>query len=66
MTDVLIRDVPEEVVAALDAHAARLGCPGASTCAAAWLKTPPHQVLRSQWRIWRGSPTPSLTLPIRT
>jgi plasmid stability protein len=25
MTDVLIRDVPEEVVAALDAHAARLG-----------------------------------------
>jgi plasmid stability protein len=25
MADVLIRDVPEEVVAALDAHAARLG-----------------------------------------
>ena len=25
VTDVLIRDVPEEVVAALDAHAARLG-----------------------------------------
>jgi plasmid stability protein len=25
MTDVLIRDVPEEVIAALDAHAARLG-----------------------------------------
>jgi hypothetical protein len=25
MTDVLIRDVPEEVVAAIDAHAARLG-----------------------------------------
>lgn len=25
MTDVLIRDVPEDVVAALDAHAARLG-----------------------------------------
>jgi hypothetical protein len=25
MTDVLIRDVPEEVVAVLDAHAARLG-----------------------------------------
>ncbi len=25
MTDVLIRDVPEEVVAALDAHARRLG-----------------------------------------
>jgi plasmid stability protein len=25
MTDVLIRDVPDEVVAALDAHAARLG-----------------------------------------
>jgi len=25
MTDVLIRDVPEEVVAALDAHATRLG-----------------------------------------
>lgn len=25
MTDVLIRDVPEEVLAALDAHAARLG-----------------------------------------
>jgi hypothetical protein len=25
MTDVLVRDVPEEVVAALDAHAARLG-----------------------------------------
>lgn len=25
MTDMLIRDVPEEVVAALDAHAARLG-----------------------------------------
>jgi plasmid stability protein len=25
MTDILIRDVPEEVVAALDAHAARLG-----------------------------------------
>ena len=24
MTDVLVRDVPEEVVAALDAHAARL------------------------------------------
>jgi hypothetical protein len=25
MTDVLIRDVPEEVIAAIDAHAARLG-----------------------------------------
>lgn len=25
MTDVLVRDVPEEVLAALDAHAARLG-----------------------------------------
>jgi len=25
MTDMLIRDVPEEVIAALDAHAARLG-----------------------------------------
>jgi hypothetical protein len=25
MTDVLIRDVPDEVVAVLDAHAARLG-----------------------------------------
>jgi plasmid stability protein len=25
MTDVLIRDVPDDVVAALDAHAARLG-----------------------------------------
>ena len=25
MTDVLIRDVPEEVIAALDVHAARLG-----------------------------------------
>ncbi len=25
MTDVLIRDVPDEVVAALDAHASRLG-----------------------------------------
>jgi Ribbon-helix-helix protein, copG family len=25
MTDVLIRDVPEEVIAALDAHAGRLG-----------------------------------------
>jgi hypothetical protein len=25
MTDMLIRDVPEEVVAALDAHAARMG-----------------------------------------
>ena len=25
MTDVLIRDVPEEVIVALDAHAARLG-----------------------------------------
>jgi predicted hydrolase (HD superfamily) len=25
MTDLLIRDVPEEVVAAMDAHAARLG-----------------------------------------
>lgn len=25
MTDVLVRDVPEEVVAAIDAHAARLG-----------------------------------------
>ena len=25
MTDVLIRDVPDEVVAALDAHAGRLG-----------------------------------------
>jgi plasmid stability protein len=25
MTDLLIRDVPEEVIAALDAHAARLG-----------------------------------------
>ena len=25
MADVLVRDVPEEVVAALDAHAARLG-----------------------------------------
>jgi hypothetical protein len=25
MTDMLIRDVPEEVVAALEAHAARLG-----------------------------------------
>jgi Ribbon-helix-helix protein, copG family len=25
MTDVLIRDVPEEVIAALDAHARRLG-----------------------------------------
>lgn len=25
MTDVLIRDVPDEVVAAVDAHAARLG-----------------------------------------
>jgi plasmid stability protein len=25
MTDVLIRDVPEDIVAALDAHAARLG-----------------------------------------
>jgi hypothetical protein len=47
MTDVLIRDVPEEVIAALDAHAARLA-------------------LRSAWRIWRGSPAPSLTWPIRT
>ncbi len=25
MTDMLIRDIPEEVVAAIDAHAARLG-----------------------------------------
>ncbi|HEV2376749.1 MAG TPA: ribbon-helix-helix protein, CopG family [Streptosporangiaceae bacterium] len=25
MTDVLIRDVPEDIVAALDSHAARLG-----------------------------------------
>jgi plasmid stability protein len=25
MTDVLIRDVPDDVIAALDAHAARLG-----------------------------------------
>jgi plasmid stability protein len=25
MTDILIRDVPEEVIAVLDAHAARLG-----------------------------------------
>jgi plasmid stability protein len=25
MTDVLVRDVPDDVVAALDAHAARLG-----------------------------------------
>ncbi len=25
MTDMLIRDVPEEIVAALDAHAARMG-----------------------------------------
>ena len=25
MTDVLIRDIPDDVIAALDAHAARLG-----------------------------------------
>ena len=27
MTDMLIRDVPDEVIAAVDAHAARLGLP---------------------------------------
>jgi hypothetical protein len=27
MTDMLIRDVPDEVITAVDAHAARLGLP---------------------------------------
>ena len=57
MTDVLIRDVPDEVIAALDAHAARLGLSGASTCAAAWLKTPPRQVPRSACNLARFAST---------
>jgi len=32
MTDVLVRDVPENVVAALDARSSRLGLSRANTC----------------------------------
>ena len=46
MTDVLIRDVPEEVVAALDAHAARLGIDEyVRRSALPALKTPPRLAL---------------------
>jgi hypothetical protein len=41
-------------------------CPAASTCAAAWLKTPPRRVPRSAWPIWPGLPVPSLTWPTQT
>ena len=61
MTDVLIRDVPDDVIAALDAHAGGWDCLGANTCAVAWLRTPPRQAPRSVWKIWPGLATPSVT-----
>ena len=39
MTDVLIRDVPDDVIAALDAHAGRLGLSRSELCAAVWPRT---------------------------
>jgi hypothetical protein len=66
MTDVLIRDVPEEVVAVLDAHAARLGLSRTEYLRRRLAQDAATQVLRSAWKIWHGSPAPSLTWPIRT
>ena len=41
MTDVLVRDVPEDVIAALDSRASRLGHSlAASTYVDGWLRKP--------------------------
>lgn len=39
MADMLVRDVPDDVVAALDARAGRLGLRAVNTCGAGWPRT---------------------------
>ena len=46
MTDMLIRDVPDDVIAAVDARAALWVCPAASTFAVGWLRMAPRPALR--------------------
>ena len=61
MTDVLIRDVPDDVIAALDAHAGRLGLSRSEYVRRRLAQYAPRQAPRSVWKIWPGSPTPSVT-----
>ena len=59
MADMLIRDVPDDVIAALDAHAARLGLSRSEYVHRGWHRTSVRRESRSRSRIWRASPAPS-------
>jgi hypothetical protein len=63
MTDMLIRDIPDEVIAGLDAHAGRLGLSRSEYVRADWPRTRPGPALPSASRTWPGSPRRSLTWP---
>ena len=60
MTDLLIRDVPDEVIVALDPVPAAWVCPAASTCDVGSLRTLPPES-RSAPGTWRASRVPSET-----
>lgn len=63
MTDMLIRDIPDEVIAGLDAHAGRLGLSRSEYVRRRLAQdaAPPGSAISS--RTWPGSPRRSLTWP---
>ena len=65
MTDMLIRDVPDDVIAALDAHAGRLGLSRSEYVRRRLARTRPGLALPSASRTWPGSLRSLATWPTR-
>ena len=66
MTDVLIRDVPDDVIAAVDARAGRLGLSRSEYVRRRLAQDAAAGERRGERRAtWPGSPRSSVTWPIR-
>ena len=62
----LIRDVPDDVIAALEAHARRLGLSRSEYVRRRLAQDAAVNASPSAPGTWRASPRPSATWPIRT
>jgi hypothetical protein len=66
MADILIPDVPEDVIAAIDQKAQRLGLSRADHLLRVLTRERAPNQSRSPWPTWPASPRPSPTSTTRT